>query len=422
MRDIFKAENRRKRGCYPVKRDFPLAFRSLRANPLTTSQPVMVTTSQDVRKIRLLQIVDSLHQGGMENILVQVCNRLDPERFEITVCCLSRTGPFAGRLREGVQIVCLGKPPGFSLATVRKLRSLIRNGNFDLVHTHHLGGLIYTVLARAKSATSPPRIIHSEHIILHGGDLSIRRWLQRKLLYPFTSCLFTVSAQQEAQLRILRLSHSRLFTLRNGVDGDRFRPLPEDTKERLRQSLDLDPGLFWVGKVARFAPLKRHAALLEGFEKAALENPRLGLLLLGDDGSEKKRVLERIEASPVRARIIWAGLQQDPVPWYQAMDLLIIASDSEGMPNAALEAMACGIPVLANEVCGVSEIAGEGGHCWIEDLSSPRLIQSALSRIAALPASRLQAAGETARRHAETHLSLDVMMEGYRRLYQGGLF
>ena len=375
-----------------------------------------------MQKIRLLQIVDSLHQGGMENIMVQVSNRLNPERFDITVCCLSRTGPFAERLHEGIGLVSLGKPPGFSPGAVKALRDLIRQGNFDLIHTHHLGGLIYTGLARLRPAASRPLIIHSEHIILHGDELSPRRIFQRKLLYRLASCVFTVSAQQLEQLQSLGLTHRRQFTLRNGVDGGRFHPLPRGERAAHRQRLGLDPERFWIGKVARFAALKRHHTLIEGFERAARENPALGLLLLGDGGGEKDRVLAQIEASPMRDRIIWAGLQQDPVPWYQAMDLLAIASESEGMPNAALEAMACGIPVLANEVCGVREVAGDGSHSWIEDLGSADLISATLSRISSLPPATLAAAGESARRHAETELSLEAMIEQYRRLYSGETF
>lgn len=408
--------------CDRFARDFFLAFRALRANPQATSHNTMDTPSQDERKIRLLQIVDSLHQGGMENIMVQVCNRLDPGRFEITVCCLSRTGPFAERLREGIKLVSLEKAPGFSLATVKALRSLIHQGNFDLIHTHHLGGLIYTGLARLKPAVARPRLIHSEHIILHGEELSWRRILQRKLLYRLASCVFTVSSQQLDQLQALGLTHRRQFTLRNGVDGARFHPLAREKRAEHRQKLGLDPDRFWIGKVARFAALKRHQPLIEGFERAARENPALGLLLLGDNGSEKERVLAQIAASPVRDRIVWAGLQQDPLPWYQAMDLLVIASESEGMPNAALESMACGVPVLANEVCGVREVAGDGSHSWIEDLGSADLIASSLARISALPAPVLAATGVAARLHAETELSLEAMMERYRRLYSGECF
>lgn len=373
-------------------------------------------------KIRLLQIVDSLAQGGMENIMVQVCNRLDPAEFEVTVCCISRSGPFAERLRPGIEVVSLDKPPGFSRDTVRALRALIRRGGYDLVHTHHLGGLIYAFLAKLKPASARPRLIHSEHIILHGEELSPNRIRQRKLLYRAASCIFTVSSQQLDQLLELGLKHRSQFTLRNGVDPERFHPLPRTERADLRRRLGLDPDRFWFGKVARFAALKRHRFLIEGFERAAASNPHIGLLLLGDAGSEKEKVLAQIEASPVRDRIVWAGLQQDPVPWYQAMDALVIASESEGMPNAALEAMACGIPVLANEVCGIREVAGDGSHAWIEDLGSADLIAGAIARIASMEPAALENASTAARSYAERHLSLEAMMEQYRRLYRGGRF
>ena len=68
--------------------------------------------------VKLLHLVDSLHAGGMENIVVQVCNGLDPARFEVAVGCLSRSGPFQARLRPGLTCVSLDKPPGFSWRAV----------------------------------------------------------------------------------------------------------------------------------------------------------------------------------------------------------------------------------------------------------------------------------------------------------------
>lgn len=372
-----------------------------------------------MQKIHLLQIVDSLNPGGMENIMVQVCNHLDPSRFSVTICCLSTSGPFAERLRPEISVVDLGKPPGFAPSTVRALRRLLRQGNFDLIHTHHLGGLIYAALSRQILSRRSPRIIHSEHIILHKDELEPRRIRQRKLLYPLTSCVFTVSEQQEQQLRELGLNHRNLFTLRNGVNCKRFHPIPPVEKETLRRQLGLEPNAVWLGKVARFAPEKRHRALIESFEIAVADQPRLRLLLLGDRGIEKERVLSLIASSPAREKIHWAGMQQDPVPWYQALDALVIASSSEGMPNAALEGMACGLPLLSNDVCGISEVACKGEHGWIEDLGSVSALSSALKRIAVAPSAAMQGFGKAARQHVEKHFSLDEMLEKYEELYAG---
>jgi glycosyltransferase involved in cell wall biosynthesis len=172
----------------------------------------------------------------MENIVVEVCNRLDPARFAVTVCCLDRLGPFAQRLRAAVGRVELCKAPGFRWRYVSELRALMREGAFDVVHTHHRGGLIYAALARL--GLGGPRGVRSAYIILHGAEVDRRRLWQRKLLYrKAASCGFAVSKQQMEQLRVLGLNHRKIFALPNGVDCGRFRPVAGEEITILRKRL-----------------------------------------------------------------------------------------------------------------------------------------------------------------------------------------
>ena len=132
-------------------------------------------SSAAAHRIRMVQVVDSLQPGGMENILTQLLSRLDPARYDSRVVCLVRGGPFEERLPPHVPVSVLGKPPGFRLGTVRQLRGVIREHDASLIHTHHLGGLIYTVLAAAPSLRKKLRLIHSEHIIWDADDLAWKR-------------------------------------------------------------------------------------------------------------------------------------------------------------------------------------------------------------------------------------------------------
>ena len=351
----------------------------------------------------------------MENIVTQVCNALDPQRFEPAVCCLTRSGPFQDRLRSGVACTSLDKPPGFKWQTVLALRRLLHSGQFDVVHTHHLGGLIYMALARGFARR--PRIIHSEHIILHDWELHPRRIWQRRFFYRFAHRVFTLTQQQKTQLLALGLQHPRLFVLPNGVDCTRFKPLAASERPALRAQLGLEPEAIWFGKVARFATAKRHDLLISAFEMAAASCPALRLLLVGDGGVEKDAVLARLAASPLRERMHWAGLQNDPVPWYQMLDALVIASESEGMPNAALEAMACGLPLVANTACGVEEVALPDAHGWIRPLTGVDELAQALTEAAtATPSNRTQR-GAAAREHVENAFSKTLMLERYAGLY-----
>ena len=114
-----------------------------------------------------------------------------------------------------------------------------------------------------------------------------------------------------------------------------------------------------IGIVARFGSFKRHAALVQAFEKVASSHADLRLLMVGEGGPEKEAVAKQVTASPLASRIVMAGYQSDPVPWYQSMDALIVPSSNEGLSNATLEAMACGVPVLTNDICGARELLGE---------------------------------------------------------------
>lgn len=365
-------------------------------------------------RLRLLQIVDSLHSGGMENIMVRVSNHLQESGSDVTVCCLSSSGPFAERLHPDVRVIALQKPAGFSAKVVAALGKLVREGNFDVVHTHHLGGLIYSALARGL--VRRPRIIHSEHILWGKADLSWKRQWQRKLLYRACACVFTVANQQLEQMRLMGHRHPWQTTLINGVDSEYFCP-PAEAKAELRQKLGLDPGGLWLIKVARFGDTKRHAALLRAFEQAHQVEPKLRLLLVGDGGAEKERVLRQMEQSAACKAIRWVGFQQDPLPYYQAADVLVVASSFEGLPNAVLEGMACGLPVLANQECGAKEVAQDGVHGWISDYSTVDKLKQALIEAAASSIQKLSEIGKAGRGHVCQHYSLDAMLSKYDLLY-----
>jgi glycosyltransferase involved in cell wall biosynthesis len=365
------------------------------------------------RPVRLLEVVDSLQPGGMENVLVQVLSRYAPEQVSADVVCLVRSGPFEKRLPSRTKVHVIGKKDGFDWKTVRSLRELIQRGSYDVVHTHHLGGLIFFSLACGMRKR--PVLIHSEHTIWTGSDLSRKKRWQRRMLYPVASAVTTVSQQQVDQMQSLGFRHRRMFPIVNGVDSARFRPAAD--KAEVRRQLQLDPQARWLGMVARFGPWKRHMDLIEAFENMALDHPGVNLLLVGDGGPEKERVLARLEASPFRKRIHWSGFQLDPVPWYQAMDVLVVSSSNEGMPNAVLEAMSCGLPMVANDVCGVREIAEDEKHGWIMDLGTVRKLEAGLRLVVTADRAELERRGGTAMHHVQTQFSLDATVGKYLDLF-----
>ncbi len=361
-------------------------------------------------QLRVLHVVNSLEPGGMENGVCNIARGLSERGVETHVACLERRGAFAERLPQPGNVRVLGKSGGFSIGAVWKLMQALRVVKPHVVHTHNLGPLIYASLATLGGRTES--IVHGEHSLLAPWELEPRRIAQRRKLYRRCKALHTVSQVQLDELRRLEFAHAHLVSIPNGVDTERyaqagnlchFPGLPEDATV--------------IGLVGRYGPYKRHDALLQAFEAIAGRHPRVHLLFLGAGGSEEQRIAELVAASPVRERVHLAGFQADPSPFYRVMDLLVIPSVNEGMSNAALEAMASGLPVLGNTGCGHEQIVTNGEDSVIADLSTPAALEAQIDALLASP-ERLVDMGRRARLTVTSRFSLPAMLNAYEQLYR----
>lgn len=145
-----------------------------------------------------------------------------------------------------------------------------------------------------------------------------------------------------------------------GVDAELFRPVGPD----LRATLALGNRRV-VLSVGRFVPLKNMALLIEALALMLPADPSLHLLLVGE-GPELQALQQQAGRLGVTQAVTFAGYvpQADMAPYYRTADLFALASDFDNSPNVVLEAMACGLPVVATDVGGVAEYVapGRGGH------------------------------------------------------------
>jgi glycosyltransferase involved in cell wall biosynthesis len=363
------------------------------------------------RPLRILHVLFSLEAGGMENGVVNVSRALEGRGFEMHVCCLARGGAFVGRFTHPERVRILGKSEGFSPATVRALARHIREIVPDVIHTHNLGPLIYSGLA---APGAKDRILHGEHAELTPAERSPRRKLIRRLLYTRVRQVHTVSAALRETLIAEGFPGNRVDVVVNGVDALHFSPGPRDDA---CEQTGLPAHALVLGLVGRFGEFKRHAELIEAFDRLPVEMRNLHLVFIGGGGPLEASVRARVAASPHALRIHFAGFQEDPRPWYRSLDLLVIPSVNEGLSNALLEAMACGIPALAHHACGSAEVIEDSVNGFLRDLDSPGKIATALADALLQPA-LLPALGQAACQTVRARFSFDAMAAGYERLYR----
>ena len=137
--------------------------------------------------------------------------------------------------------------------------------------------------------------------------------------------------------------------------------------------------------VARVSKLKRHDLALSAFEKIALSDPRLHLVCVGAKDQLEPEwydyLMERTKLSKFSDRIHWIGPVADVRPWYKSADLLLLPSEKESFGRVLIEAMACGVPVVATQVGGVSEIINNGQNGLLVPMNNMDEMADALLQI-----------------------------------------
>jgi L-malate glycosyltransferase len=360
--------------------------------------------------IRLTHLIVDLQIGGAENGVVNVVNRLDERLFNTSVYVFKTGCALESRLRKDVRLVHVPKREGNDPMAVVRLALLLRRDRPHIVHTHTWSTLVEGVLA-AKIA-GVPIIVHGEH-----GTLR-KQW--RAQIYTqriFWGCADIVLAVSESlKQRLVKevgFPAERIIPIQNGVDTDRFRPNGERAAQR--KALGWPASGFIVGSVGRLVPVKNHVTLLRAAARVASQVPQLTLALVGDgplDG-ELKTLADQLG---IADRVSFLGYRDDVPNLLNAMDILVLPSLREGMPNAVLEAMACGLPVIASNVGGASEILRDGENGLLICPTDVEQLSHHLYQLALSP-ERCRAMGAAGRRYVERDFKMEYMVNKYTNLY-----
>jgi len=370
----------------------------------------------------IVHVVYRFAVGGLENGVVNLINRLPPQSWRHAVISLTDVdATFAARLSSAaVGCVALHKAPGHAVRLYPRLVALLRELKPAIVHTRNLAALEATLPAWIAGV---PARLHGEHG-RDVGDLdgSSRRYQRvRRLFRPFVTRYVALSPDLASYLRErVGVPATRIDQVYNGVDTARFRPAPGG-----RAAIDACPfreADHWlVGTVGRMEKVKDQTNLARAFVSAVRADPearaRLRLVLVGD-GKLKREVETILESAGVRELAWFAGERADVVPLLQGLDCFVLPSLAEGVSNTILEAMACGLPVVATRVGANAELVEQD----VTGRTVPAADSDALAReIGAYfttPALARQH-GQAGRRRVERRFSLERMVDDYDRVYRG---
>ena len=300
-------------------------------------------------------------------------------------------------------------------------------GSFDVLHAHAIHHHAYAGFLIGKILEKPT--LAKISLLGHDDPASIRKRrlgrIQTILLRQATT-LVAVSQEISRAATATGWPSARLVPIPNGVDTDHFQPPTPESKESARRKLCLADadfvGVFVGGVMFR----KGLHTLFKAWLKVKRIWPHAILLIVGPcdkrshwgiDESYVEELRHTLETEDAIGSVRFVGQVEDPKLALQASDLFLLPSHSEGMPNALLEAMACGLPFVATRLGVIEELASDKQRCYLIPIDDDLQLADSIMKLAAQRELR-QILGEQARRKVETHYSLNAISDRYVSLYQ----
>ncbi len=330
-------------------------------------------SAQQAQRRLTVHVVQHLKPGGIEALVLEMLRRSTPRDRSIVI---SLEGDRASAIKAwsklaplSRQLLFLDKPSGVSPSTVPKLCRLFKVLQPDVVHTHHIGPLLYAGCAARLSDVAC--VIHTEHDGWHFDNR--KRARLQSLALNVVKPRLVADAQFVAKQLSKRFEYTDLSVIKNGVDCERFKPA---SQALARQRLGLPLNQILVGCAGRLEFVKGHDVLIHALAKL---DPQIHLAIAGI-GSQLDNLQELAQSLGVADRIHWLGLVDDMPRFYQSLDLFCLPSRNEGLPLSTLEAQACGITSIATHVGAVSETLCPNSSILVTK-ENPRALAQAIDTV-----------------------------------------
>jgi len=305
-----------------------------------------------------------------------------------TLCVLYPGFPLTRSVAEaGIPVIELDGTSRLHVDRLLALRRVVRDGGFDVLHTSLWGGSAFGRVA-ALGPRRPPTVM-SERRVEDFRSAPAR--LVDQLLRPFTDEWIGNSGEVgDFIARAHRAPRSQITVIRNGIDKSVFRPGP--TRPRPADQV------LTIGALGRLVHQKGFDVLLRALPAVAAQSPVR--LVIAGEGELRPELQAAADGLPVS----FPGALQGPravADFLRSLDLFVMPSRYEGLPNAVLEALACGVPVVATDVPGMAEAAGDAAR-MVPAEDPDALAEAILSSLAHPPTGQAPAVDsfdEVARAH-----------------------
>lgn len=347
-----------------------------------------------------------------------------PGRFELTLVHALPEHEQLSLFKEQVSLDRGGSGLYRQWRLVRDGRAWIRRrvAEFDVVHG--IQGFHATVApcVEAQRRGTPAVIKFTAHRHELTVKTGLRRLLRvaerRRRMVTELAGTIAISRDIAAELHECGVSERRIALIPNGVDTRRFQPVAdEQARAAAREALGWPqrPTVLFVGELC---VRKRPHLLIEALAQMVGRGSDAQLVLAGPENEPEyaEQMRRRAAELSIAERLVWTGFRADPAPFYRGADLFALPSSSEGLPNAMLEAMSCGVPAVGTRISGIVDLVRDGETGRLVD-PDPGQLAGAFESLLSDDAGR-RAAGAAARRLVVTSYGVEAVLDAHERLFR----
>ena len=359
--------------------------------------------NQPVKFLSVLHTESSTGWGGQEiRILTEARGMLDRgHRVTVLAPASAEVVPAARRLGIAVETIDIAQK---RIGPLFKLRAWLgRHGHeYDVINTHSSTDSWLVAVASA-TLKDMPAMVRTRHVSTPVNNRMSTRWLYRKATVHIVT---TGEALRQQLHRENGYPLESMTSVRTGIDLGRFRPL-DKRAVRMKLGVEDRPTL---GILATLRDWKGHRHLLEAMVRLRGDFPDWQLIIIGD-GPERARLEASVDALGLRSIVRLVGNQEDVPAWLSALDLFTLPSyGSEGVPQGIMQAMACGLAVVATPVGAVSEAVQDGVTGLMTPPRDPEALAASLARLMS-DADLRERMGAAGLRFAQAHFGIGMMVD-----------
>lgn len=357
--------------------------------------------------------------------LVQISKELAKRKHNISVATSFR--PMDWKAFDTVTIyeikpfVSIYKIPHTLSFPLLKLRQIIKDQEIKVIHILNDGSTNAATVALLAKALNKPLVYTIQGPGTRTGHLlvdtlaSAYGWTASRWLIREARKVILLSKGLIPTAEKFRVEKSKIAIIPSGVDSARFNPECPEVKEkasRLKEKLNIGDEII-IGYVGRLYPAKGLTYLFSAVKEIADKHPRIALLIIGD-GAQRYE-LETM-AKDLKIKTIFAGWQHDVLPYYSLMDIFVLPSLFEGLPNVILEAMAMKKAVVATRVGGNPDVLSNGVNGFLVPVRDVSQLAVALEKLIEDDELRIRM-GAVNRQKVEKHFLWSKTVDRVEKIY-----